>query len=166
MPSLTCLFVLIFIPESPRWLIGKDRHEEALEVLAVVNSGGDKTDPVVLLQYREIADTIAWEKTEGNQLSFKEAYTNPANRKRLIIAISFSAMVMLPGTNIITYYFGTMLEQAGITSPATQLEINIILTAWSLVIGVMASFFADQVGRKLLCSLSLIGQLRTELTSL
>lgn len=159
MPSLTCLFVLIFVPESPRWLIGKDRHEEALEVLAVVNSGGDKADPVVLLQYREIADTIAWEKTEGRQLSFKEAYTNPANRKRLIIAISFSAMVMLPGTNIITYYFGTMLEQAGITSPTTQLEINIILTAWSLVIGVVASFFADQVGRKLLCSLSLIGQI-------
>lgn len=153
------MLVLLFIPESPRWLIGKDRHDEALEVLAVVNAGGDKTDPLVLLQYREIADTIAWEKTEGRQYSFKEAYTNPANRKRLIIATSFSAMVMLPGTNIITYYFGTMLEQAGITSPTTQLEINIILTAWSLVIAVVASFYADYVGRKLLCSLSLIGQI-------
>ena len=124
-----------------------------------MNSGGDKSDPVVLLQYREIADTIAWEKTEGRQLSFKEAYTNPSNRKRLIIALSFSAIVMLPGTNIITYYFGTMLEQAGITSPTTQLEINIILTSWSLVIAVVASFFADQVGRKMLCCLSLIGQI-------
>lgn len=153
------MFVLIFVPESPRWLVGKDRHEEALEVLAVVNAGGDKNDPLVLLQYREITDTIAWEKTEGRQLSFREAYTNPANRKRLIIAVSFSAMVMLPGTNIITYYFGTMLEQAGITSATTQLEINIILTSWTLIISVIASFFADHVGRKLLCSLSLIGQI-------
>ena len=156
-PSLACLVVLLFVPESPRWLIGQDRHEEALEVLAVVNAGGDVSDPVVLLQYKEIADTIAWEKTEGRQLTFTEAYSNPINRKRLIIAISFSAMVMLPGTNIVTYYFGTMLEQAGITDATTQLEINIILTAWSLVIAVMASFFADKIGRKLLCCLSLSG---------
>ncbi|KAG0649446.1 Lactose permease [Hyphodiscus hymeniophilus] len=157
-PSLACMTVLIFVPESPRWLVNKDRHDEALEVLAIINAGGDKTDPLVLLQYREITDTIAWEKTEGRQLSFREAYTKPANRKRLIIAVSFSAMVMLPGTNIITYYFGTMLEQAGITNPTTQLEINIILTSWSLAIAVVASFFADRVGRKMLCSLSLIGQ--------
>lgn len=151
------MFVLLFVPESPRWLIGNDRHEEALEVLAIVNAGGDTSDPIVLVQYREIADTIAWEKTEGRQLTFKEAYSNPINRKRLIIAISFSAMVMLPGTNIITYYFGTMLSQAGITDATTQLEINIILTAWSLVLAVAASAFADKIGRKLLCCLSLTG---------
>lgn len=151
------MLVLLFVPESPRWLIANDRHEEALELLAVVNSCGDTSDPLVLLQYREIADTIAWEKTEGQQLSFREAYRNPVNRKRLVIAISFSAMVMLPGTNIITYYFGTMLGQAGITDATTQLEINIILTAWSLVIAVVASFYADRVGRKMLCCLSLTG---------
>lgn len=156
-PSIACMFVLLFVPESPRWLIGNDRHEEALEVLAIVNAGGDTSDPIVLVQYREIADTIAWEKTEGRQLTFKEAYSNPINRKRLIIAISFSAMVMLPGTNIITYYFGTMLSQAGITDATTQLEINIILTAWSLVLAVAASAFADKIGRKLLCCLSLTG---------
>ncbi|RFU25468.1 hypothetical protein B7463_g10874, partial [Scytalidium lignicola] len=158
-PSLACIFILIFVPESPRWLISKDRHEEALEILAIVNSGGDKTDPVVLLQYREIADTIAWEKTDRQQHSFMEAYANPSYKKRLIIALSFSAIVMLPGTNIVTYYFGTMLEQAGITNPTTQLEINIILTAWSFLIAVVASYFADRIGRKMLCSLSLLGQI-------
>lgn len=50
-------------------------------------------------------------------------------------------MVMLPGTNIVTYYFGTMLEQAGITNPTTQLEINIILTAWYVVAQTLPSKF-------------------------
>lgn len=159
LPSLASIFILLFVPESPRWLIDKDRHEEALEVLAVVNAGRNKDDPVVVIQYREIADTIQCEKTDGRQLSLAKAYTLPANRKRLIIAISFSAMVMLPGTNIITYYFGTMLEQAGITNPTTQLEINIILTAWSLVVALISSYFSDRIERKLLCNLSLIGQI-------
>ena len=125
--------VIVFTPESPRWLIDHDRHEEALEVLAVVNSGGDKSDPLVLVQYKEIADTIQWEKTEGQQLTLVDAYKYPANRRRLMIAISFACIVMLPGTNIVTYYFGTMLAQGGITDPTTQLQINIILTAWSLI---------------------------------
>jgi len=160
-PSCVCMLIVLFIPESPRWLVGKERHEEALEVLAIMNAHGDKEDPSVLLQFREIYDTILWEKTDGHQLTFVEAYTNPINRKRLIIAISFSAMVMLPGTNIVTYYFGTMLSQAGITDASTQLEINLILTAWSFVIAVVSSYFSDRIGRKMLCSISLIGGIIT-----
>lgn len=156
-----CAVIVLFIPESPRWLVGHDRHAEALEVLAIVNAGGDVNDPVVQLQYREITDTITFEKNEGRQLTLAEAFSGSANRKRLFLAATFSAVVMLPGTNIITYYFGTMLDQAGITDPTTQLEINVILTAWTLVVSVISSWYADAVGRKMLCSLSLIGQIIT-----
>ena len=50
-----------------------------------------------------------------------------------------------------------MLEQSGIKDATTQLEINIILTAWSFVIAVTSSYFADRIGRKLICCLSLGG---------
>lgn len=66
---------------------------------------------------------------------------------------------MLPGTNIITFYFGDMLAGAGIKSPTTQLQINVILTAWSLVVAVISSWYTDWLGRRWLCSLSLILQL-------
>ncbi|KAJ9616119.1 hypothetical protein H2204_014063 [Knufia peltigerae] len=158
-PSILCFCVLILLPESPRWLIDQDRHDEALEVLAAVNAHGDKESPIVLLQFREISDTIAYEKSK--ELSFVESFTSKGNRKRLIITATFSIIVMLPGTNIITFYFGTMLEQAGIQDPTTQLEINIILTSWTLVISLLGAWFADSIGRRTLCAISLAGQIVT-----
>lgn len=142
--------MLQFVPESPRWLISKDRHEEALELINILN-GGSLED--VQIQYREIADTIAFEK--DHNVSVAQALAKKPNLKRLLITVTFSAIVMLPGTNIITFYFGDMLTGAGIDSPATQLQINVILASWTLVIAVISSWYADWLGRRWLCSISL-----------
>jgi nitrate/nitrite transporter NarK len=41
-----------------------------------------------------------------------------------------------------------MLTAAGITDATTQLQINIILNAWGLVIAVIGTFLADRLGRR------------------
>lgn len=45
--------------------------------------------------------------------------------------------------------------RTGVSDPTTQLQINVILTSWTFVVAVVASFFADKLGRKILCTLSL-----------
>jgi hypothetical protein len=170
-PSVLCMIILFFIPESPRWLISKGRNEEALEVLAIANASGQTDAEIVLLQYKEISDTLRWEKER--ELSTVQALAQPANRRRILITSTFSIMVMLPGTNIVTFYFGDMLSSAGmhahpqrfsqfgvltntgISDPTTQLQINVILTSWTLVVSIVASFYADKLGRRTLCVLSL-----------
>lgn len=155
-PSVFAALILLFVPESPRWLISRDRHEEAIEILTIVNGASNDE---VQIQYREIVDTIAFEKQRN--LSLPQALSTKANRRRLLITSTFSIIVMLPGTNIVTFYFGDMMAGAGIESPNTQLQINIILTSFTLVVAVAASWFADKLPRKTLCSLSLIGQIIT-----
>lgn len=101
LPSIFCILVLLFIPESPRWLAYQDRYDDCLEVISVVN-GLPIDHDVVQLQYREVIDTIDFEKSSGATLGPKELLKNAGNRKRLFCAASVAPLVMLTGSNIIT----------------------------------------------------------------
>lgn len=100
-PPLLAIIILFFLPESPRWLVYNDRRDEALEVLAKIN-GADKEDSDVQLQYREIIDTLEYEKTDGQSMRFVEMIRTVANRKRLFLALSIAPLAMLTGSNVIT----------------------------------------------------------------
>ncbi|KUI66618.1 Lactose permease [Cytospora mali] len=153
-PPICVLVMIPFLPESPRWLVFNDRMEEALIVLARIN-GASVDDAGVQLQYQEIIDTIEYEKSDGKSLGFREIVRDAPNRKRLYLALSVAPLTMLTGSNVITYYYGTMLSQAGITSSKTQMQINLVLSAWQFLIAVAGSMLAEKLGRKFLCLVSL-----------
>lgn len=103
MTGLLCIVILPFLPESPRWLAYNDRADDALEVLAVCHAFGDLTDPIVLIEYREITETLAFEKIAGS-ISPMEMVRTPGNRKRILLALSVAifAMTMVSGsTNLL-----------------------------------------------------------------
>ncbi|KKY27432.1 putative hexose transporter [Diplodia seriata] len=124
------------------------RCDEALKVLCAIN-GREESEPEVQIQYQEIMDNIAFEKSDGQTLGFSEVIKNKSNARRLMLAISVPPLAMLTGSNIITFYFSTMLEQAGITDASTQLQINVILSAWQLVVALSGSLLAERIGRRM-----------------
>lgn len=121
--SILCILILPFIPESPRWLIHKDRHDEAVEAIALAYSNGDQEDPIVLAQYKEIVDTLKFERDNGDKMTMVQMLKSPGARKRTLLNVSVAVISMLSGNNIISYYLGTMLDNAGITDSTTQLQI-------------------------------------------
>ncbi|KIW13324.1 hypothetical protein PV08_08512 [Exophiala spinifera] len=152
--TLISVTVLPFVPESPRWLVYRGRQAEAMSVLAATYADGNREDPVVMVTYKEICDVLEREVTEGQRLNPYMLLKNHQNLRRLALCLSVAAITMLSGNNIISYYLGKMLDNAGITNTNTQLEINIILNAWCLVCALVGTFTLDVVGRKPLAIVS------------
>ncbi|KAF2007286.1 general substrate transporter [Amniculicola lignicola CBS 123094] len=152
-PSVLCIAILPFVPESPRWLAYQDRSDDALEVLAVAHARGDKSNQVVITEHQEITETLAFEKVSGS-VSPLDIVRTPGNRKRLLLCLSVATFSMTMGNNVVTYYLGTMLNQAGVTDLNTQLKVNITISAWSLICSLAGTVYIDKLGRRLLVIIS------------
>ncbi|KAF3388651.1 Lactose permease [Penicillium rolfsii] len=152
--SLICLVVIPFVPDSPRWLVYNDRQEEALEAIALTVANGDKQNPAVIAQYAEIIDNLELEKNAGETVSLRTIIKTKPNRRRMMLALSVAVCAILSGNNIVSYYLSIMLDNAGIKDTTTQLQINIGLNAWCLVIASIGTFLSDRIGRKPLAIIS------------
>jgi hypothetical protein len=91
-----------FLQESPRWLMEKDRHEEARAVLDKLHSTGNNDD-FLQLEFEEIRDTVVAEKT-AQKVSWKALLAKPSWRKRLLLGCGVQAFGQLSGINVINYY--------------------------------------------------------------
>lgn len=69
------------LPESPRWLIDKDKEKEGLRVIADLHSG-DLNDPLALVEYQEIKDKVLQEVRVPGDYTF-----NPNNINKRLDAI-------------------------------------------------------------------------------
>lgn len=97
-PGLIMAGGIWFLQESPRWLVEKDRFEEARLVLRKLHGTGDNED-FLTLEYVEIRDTIVAEKAIAVK-SWKKILTKPSWRRRLLLGCGIQAFGQLSGINV------------------------------------------------------------------
>lgn len=147
--SIICILILPFVPESPRWLAHQGHREAALTVVAQTYADGDQGSVLVLTAFQEIIDTLEYERANNKKtLSFTQCFKTPAARRRILLACSTAVFSTIAGNVIASYYLGSLLSNAGITNTKTQLEINIILNAWSFVCSLAGTVAVEAHGRK------------------
>ncbi|KFZ19707.1 hypothetical protein V501_00546 [Pseudogymnoascus sp. VKM F-4519 (FW-2642)] len=159
-PGIVCLGVL-FCPESPRWLIAKDRHEEARRIITTYHVNGDESHPLVALEMEEMQASMQ-QSTDTNWKNIFDlsVLTKTRSRRyRLMLNIAFSWFGQFSGNNVVSYYLPTLLKNVGITDVDTQLLLNIVyaLTGW--VAATAGSRFHDIVGRRKMFMGSTIGMI-------
>ncbi|KAI0026216.1 sugar transporter-like protein [Xylariomycetidae sp. FL0641] len=158
LPSVIQLSFLYWIPESPRYLMSKDRPEEALDILTKYHSGGRKNDLLVQFEYREIKETIRMEKQiEHSPVGYLDFLRTKGNRWRLIILISLGVISQYSGNALFSNYIDTVYEGAGITEQNKKLALSGGKTILDLIVTVLAALNVDRYGRRPLFLLSISG---------
>ena len=151
--TVISIMALPFTPESPRWLAFHGRKEEALKAIAQVTSNSDTSSHATQLQFVQICESLDYER-ETETPSIKQLFVHKGYRKRLLLVFTVALFSMMTGSNIFSYYLGSVLANAGIEDSNTQLQVNIVLNAFCLVVCLVGTYMADRIGRKMLALVS------------
>ncbi|GBE83821.1 Lactose permease [Sparassis crispa] len=157
LPSIFQFFLVLFAPESPRWLISKGKDEQALKTLAYYHADGDEQDPLVLYEFEEIKAAITLECDAGSKIGWRTLVATPGNRKRMVLVVAIAWFSQWSGNGLVSFYLNKVFDSIGITSPTIQLLINGILAIWNLFWAVLAAFMVDRLGRRFLFLTSCAG---------
>ncbi|KAF9047167.1 MFS monosaccharide transporter, partial [Hymenopellis radicata] len=107
---------MLFLPESPRWLIKRGNDDAAAKALSHL-TGYPANDPTVEADLQEIRDNLEEEKALGES-SYLDCFRSSKNRiaLRTWTGIAIQAWQQLTGINFIFYYGTTFFNQSGITN--------------------------------------------------
>ncbi|WP_339721176.1 sugar porter family MFS transporter [uncultured Paraglaciecola sp.] len=150
LPAILFLVTLIFIPESPRFLVLDARNDEAEVVLEKLY--GEAAGQQKLL---EIQQSLSADNHQPRLADLKEKTTGKV-RTIVWVGIGLATFQQLVGINVV-FYYGAVLWQAVGFSEGDALLINIISGAVSIAAVVITMYLIDKVGRKPFLMLGSIG---------
>ena len=143
-PALIYTVLIFTVPNSPRWLISKNRDAKAREVLELINP--DENPEKLLLEIKTENDSHA----EGENI-FMKKYRFP-----LILAFLIAFFNQFSGINAFLYYAPRIFEEAGL-GESTALLSSVGIGVTNLVFTLLGVFLIDRLGRKTLMYIGSIG---------
>lgn len=144
-PSLIFLIGVAWLPESPRWLVGKGRLQQAEQTLRRIGDDG-----FVKSTFSDIETSLQGVTRQSYKAVFEKAV-----RPAVIIGITLAVFQQLCGINIVFNYTSTIFASVG-ADLDSQLFETISIGIVNLVFTLVAMWQVDKLGRR---PLMLIGSL-------
>ena len=137
-------FIMLFgIPRSPRWLVKKQRVDEARQALQKVGEENFE---------QELQDIIASIDVERvREPLFSRKYRVP-----IFLAVSIAMFNQLSGINVILYYLNDIFMRAGFSKVSGELQA-VVIGATNLIFTIVAMAVIDRLGRKTLLLIGSVG---------
>lgn len=153
--ALVILAFVMFLPESPRWLIFKGREDEATEVLSALFNR-NREDLLVQNEFVAIKETVL----EAQNVGWRELFTMDENRHfhRVVLAYVNQVFQQISGINLITYYAATIYESSiGLSGFLSRIlaacnGTEYFIASW------LPIFIIEKAGRRPLMLLGAVGQ--------
>lgn len=144
-PAIVFFFLLLLVPESPRWLVKQGRTDRALAVLSRVSESGQPAKELA-----EIQNAVSHEGSSLRQLF------RPGMRKALVIGIVLAVLQQVTGINVFMYYAPEIFKQVGSGTNAALLQ-TVIIGLFNVSFTLVAMRTVDRVGRKKLMMIGIAG---------
>ncbi len=135
-PAILFFLLLFGIPQSPRWLVKKQRIEEARSVL--LHTG----EADVERELREIVESIDAEHGRATEPLFSKKYRLP-----IFLAVSIGMFNQFSGINAILYYLNDIFARAGFDKVSSDIQA-VVVGATNLLFTLLAMSVIDRLGRK------------------
>ena len=148
-PAILYYFGLFMVPQSPRWLMMKNRPDQAMVVMKKVTTDDDANNQLNAIK-KSIFDDRNKEKPTLKDLFKKNM------RKVLIIGLVVGVFQQIVGINAVLFYAPMIFEQTGIGTDASFIQA-ILVGVTNLVFTVIAILTIDKLGRKPLLIIGMTG---------
>ena len=153
LPAAILLIGISFLGDTPRWLISKNREEEAKDIFKKIEPQGD-----VEAHIKEIKETLTPKKKES-KTSFKRWMFMP-----VFVGVGIMFVQICTGINTIIYYTPTIFQIAGFDSQIGALYATIGIGFVNFAMTLVAIATIDRLGRKPLLYIGLWGMLISLIT--
>ena len=140
-PAGIFFILLLFVPETPRYLVIQGKDEKALNVLEKI--AGKEFAPSIL---KEIKGTVHENNAPWMSYGFLIIF----------VAVMLSVFQQFVGINVVLYYAGNIFRNMGASTDSSLLQ-TIIVGAVNLVFTIVAIVTVDKFGRKPLMIIGSIG---------
>ncbi len=155
-PGILFLIGLMFLPESPRWLVLRGLPDKARASLARLRGEGAPVE-------RELDEIVRTAQAEAGQKHSYAALLAPTIRPALIVGMGLFFLQQLSGINAVIYYAPEIFHHAGFDSGKTQVLATIGVGTVNFVTTILAMYLIDRMGRRPLLVLGFVGTAATML---
>jgi len=152
-PAVILAVGLLFLPESPRWLITKDRHADALKVLTYLRQDDPGTTALtVQLELEEIEQMAREESAAASESSWSDL-TKHGNWQRVVAACGLQVLQQFTGINAIVTFGSLFAKTAGLTGDR-EIYFTLLCDVSGLLGTIIIVRTIDNFGRRSLLFLS------------
>ena len=145
-PGLVLFIGMCFMSDTPRWLVSKNRDDEAKKVFSKIEPDIEPEKEIA-----EIKETLV-DNMQEKTFRLKKWMIMP-----FVVGIGIMFAQICTGINTIIYYAPTIFKTAGFDSNLTAIYATTGIGVVNFIMTIVAVFFTDRIGRKPLLYFGLTG---------